>query len=312
MNQDKNKPLKLGVLVTTGVLLFVILVYMIGSRGNLFSSTNTFYANFKDIKGVVKGNNIRLAGINIGTVKSIEMNVNNEVVLELSIREKYGQHIYKDAIVELGQDGLMGNKLVYINAGTASKGIAIDGDTLNVKNGIDMTEIITKVANVVDNMGATVGSLQSITAKIDSGKGDIGKLLNEATLVPNLNNSLSLLNGTLADVQNITRKVNSGEGDLAKLINSDEITTETTQILTKLQTTTQTAETMINELENTASALNNGGGIAAKLINDEALAKQVDTTVVNVNDALLQLSSAAKAIEESWIVRLFSKKKKEK
>ena len=73
MNKTINEKLKLGVFVIIGSLLFIVAVYLIGNRQNMFTKTFSISANFNNISGLILGNNVRYSGINVGTVKSIEI-----------------------------------------------------------------------------------------------------------------------------------------------------------------------------------------------------------------------------------------------
>ncbi|HCW09116.1 MAG TPA: MCE family protein, partial [Cytophagales bacterium] len=64
---------KLGIFVTSGILFLIFSLYMIGRNKNLFSSTFNISANFNNVNGLAPGNNVRFAGIDVGTVGRIEI-----------------------------------------------------------------------------------------------------------------------------------------------------------------------------------------------------------------------------------------------
>ena len=98
MNKTINEKLKLGVFVIIGSLLFIVAVYLIGNRQNMFTKTFSISANFNNISGLILGNNVRYSGINVGTVKSIEMINDSVIKVDMKIEEKMVKHIKKDAI----------------------------------------------------------------------------------------------------------------------------------------------------------------------------------------------------------------------
>ena len=77
-NTDSQK-LKLGLFVIIGTILFIIAVYLIGQKESMFKKTFTISAYFQNVNGLIKGNNVRYSGINIGNVNSIEM-VNDSTI----------------------------------------------------------------------------------------------------------------------------------------------------------------------------------------------------------------------------------------
>src|SRR5690554_4679100 len=102
--KNTKKALRLGIFVAAALILFVVAVYLIGSKGNLFSPTKDVFSSFKDIRGLVVGNNVRFAGINVGTVKNIRIISDTSVVVTMSIREDYSKYIYKNSKVQIGQE----------------------------------------------------------------------------------------------------------------------------------------------------------------------------------------------------------------
>ena len=57
------------------------------------------------------------SGINIGTVRAIEMVNDSTIRVDMIIEEKIIAHIKKNAIATIGSDGLVGNMIVNIVPG---------------------------------------------------------------------------------------------------------------------------------------------------------------------------------------------------
>ncbi len=71
MNKETLHNIRLGIFVMAGILLLITGLYFIGSNTNMFSKTITLYVTFKNVSGLKAGNNIRYAGIDVGTVEDI-------------------------------------------------------------------------------------------------------------------------------------------------------------------------------------------------------------------------------------------------
>ena len=74
---------KLGAFVLGGLIVLVLLLYMIGRNRNLFEPTYVLKASFKNVEGLVSGNNVRYAGIQAGTVKKIK--ILNDTTIEVTM-----------------------------------------------------------------------------------------------------------------------------------------------------------------------------------------------------------------------------------
>ena len=305
-----KQALRLGIFVASALLLFVVAVYLIGSKQNLFSSNTDLHASFRDIRGLMPGNLVRFAGINIGTVKDIRIVADSSVVVTLSIRYDYTDFIYKNSQVQIGQEGLMGGKIVLISTGDPATGKVEKDDYLPVADGLDIQAMIAQATEMLEEAKGTVASLRSIADKMDHGEGDIARLLNEQSLTSGFETATDRLNESLADINNITGKISNGEGDLGKLIQSDSITTEVNRIMAGLSITTQRADSLVNELHQTSYSLNHGEGVLPRLLHDKEMGLNVDTAIAKVDHGVVQVTRAAETIASSWIFRLFSKKRK--
>ena len=79
-----NKPfnnIKLGVFILLGLLFLILLLYMIGRNRNMFGSNFKLKARFENVQGLKAGNNVRFGGIEVGTVKKV--NILNDTTMEV-------------------------------------------------------------------------------------------------------------------------------------------------------------------------------------------------------------------------------------
>ena len=309
MKDNTNKALKLGVFVAFAILLFVIAVYLIGSKNNYFNPSITIHTSFRDIRGLMEGNNVRFSGINVGSVKKIAMVADSAVLLDLSVSKDYAKFIYRNSVAEIGQEGLVGNKLVTISSGTPESGLIENGSYLKARKSIDYDKMLEESRDILTQIREAATGLKSVAQKIDQGKGDLGKLVNENTITTELQVSVTKLNTALTNIDGITRKINNGEGDLGKLINNNDITTNAQEILTGLKQTTQKADSTVGNLQKATESINRGEGTINRLLNDSITAYKIDTAIFKLNNSLDQFTKTARAIEDSWFIRIFPKKK---
>ena len=62
---------KLGIFIFLGSTLLVILIFLLGNKDQLFASTFTVKAYFKNTEGLRNGASVRFGGIDVGAVKEI-------------------------------------------------------------------------------------------------------------------------------------------------------------------------------------------------------------------------------------------------
>jgi|SRR6185312_3031376 len=188
-NKTGNK-IKLGVFVSIGLLLFIVGIYFIGERQQLFSQTFEISATFKDIGGLQLGNNVRFSGINVGIVEDIQQVTDSTVKVGMQINEATRKFIKKNAKAIIGSDGLMGNKIVSIIPGPPGQKEVSDNDVIQAIQPVSMDEILNKVKTSTDNAASISSDLAGIMKNIHEGKGTIGKLLMDSTMAQNVGQAM--------------------------------------------------------------------------------------------------------------------------
>ncbi len=312
MAHSKNKILRLGLLVATGLFLFIITIYYLGSKQNLFSSTITVKSYFNNVKGLVEGNKVRYSGITIGTVSDIKIVSDSSILVEMLIDKDVKEFIRKDSKVKISSDGLMGSKIVEIQPGSSHTGSITDNDVLNVTNSVDIDEVLEEANNMIQDGKVVAKNLMEITDKMNNGKGDFAVLLNEDNITSKLDKVGNEMLDFGTSANEIVEKVNNGEGDLGKLINDTTITADYRVLMNNFDTITRKTKSLAEELNRYGMQLNAGSGILYKLAYDSVMANKIDTTVTKVSNSVDNINGAAETVENSWIFNLFSKKKNRK
>jgi phospholipid/cholesterol/gamma-HCH transport system substrate-binding protein len=188
-NTTSNK-VRLGMFVSLGITLFIIGVYFIGERQQLFRSTFRLSGVFRDVSGLQAGNNVRLAGINVGSVDNIRIVSDTSIRVEIVIDEETRKYIKKDAIASIGSEGLMGNRILIINPGTGGKMQIENNDIVTTVQPVNMDEIMASLKTTIDKTSSITSDLSKITNNIQSGKGTIGRLLMDPSLARNFDSSI--------------------------------------------------------------------------------------------------------------------------
>ena len=85
-HSDKFK-IRLGLFVAGGIALFVIAIFFIGKQKNLFDDVFKISANFNNVSGLQIGNNVRFAGITVGTVDNIRILNDSTVKVDMLIKK---------------------------------------------------------------------------------------------------------------------------------------------------------------------------------------------------------------------------------
>ncbi|HET6245082.1 MAG: MCE family protein [Bacteroidetes bacterium] len=210
MKKTTGNNIRLGILVSTGFILFIAGIYFIGQKENLFSSTFHISGIFKDVSGLQVGNNVRFSGINVGIIESIQQITDSTVKVDMVINENSRHFIKKNAKALIGSDGLMGNKIMLIIPGTPGEKELSDNDFIETSQPVNMDEILLNLKITSENAATITTDFAAIMANISKGNGTIGKLFMDTVFAKNLDQTIkNLQHGTKGFEENMDAAKNS-------------------------------------------------------------------------------------------------------
>lgn len=197
MDKSKEKfKVRLGLFVIVGMLLFVAAIFVIGRQKNLFDPVFKVTATFYNVSGLQVGNNVRFAGINVGTVDNIEILNDSMVVVDMVIKTSVQKFIKRDSEVGIGSEGIIGDKLLVISAGSVDAPVARDGERLASTEPIETDAIMASLEVTALNAELISADLADIVGNINSGKGILGKLITDTTMARDITKTIDNLEST--------------------------------------------------------------------------------------------------------------------
>jgi phospholipid/cholesterol/gamma-HCH transport system substrate-binding protein len=223
MQTTNSKKLRTGIFAAIGIVILMAGIFIIGKKKNLFGDTFHIYGTFNNVGGLQEGNNIRFAGINVGTVQDISIISDTLIRVDMVLQKKIRAFLKSNSFASIGSDGLMGDKLITITPGTANNVLLPSGGKILTVNPLDFEKSIAKLTKVADNAEIISAQLAAISIQIHDGKGSMGRLLYSDALAKGLEgtvNNASNLTGSLAS---ITSEIKSGKGSLGRLLYSDTL-----------------------------------------------------------------------------------------
>ncbi|MCW3119401.1 MAG: hypothetical protein JWM28_3483 [Chitinophagaceae bacterium] len=209
MNITSSQKIKTGSFVLVSLILLFLIIFVIGKQKKLFGRSFSVYTNFKNIAGTREGNFVRFAGINIGTVANIALINDTTVRLLLSLDKSVQPHLKKDAIATIGSDGLMGDKLIILHAGSGGNSAPAlkNGETLGSVDPVDVDRIMNNLSRVSANAEAITSGLSLIVEKINHGEGSIGRMMTDDKIARKLEGTLERASETVTSIKNTASKV---------------------------------------------------------------------------------------------------------
>jgi phospholipid/cholesterol/gamma-HCH transport system substrate-binding protein len=302
-----------------GLVFLVLTLYLIGKNRNLFGATYVLKARFENVQGLKPGNNVRYAGIDVGTVKKID--ILNDTLLEVSIilEDRMLQVIRKNALASIGTDGFVGNKLVNILPSHYPAELAQEGDVLGVKKSLDTDELIRSFSKTGTDISGLTASIRKTFDNLNSSQ-ELWSLLND----PQLSNSIrrsalniekasastdSIMNGLHLLVQNL----NEGKGTVGQLLRDTAASHELKEAIVKMEGAGFQAQQLLLQLQDLTELvkndLNAGSGPLGALIKDTAMTSNLRKSIQGINKGAGSFNQVMEAIKHSFLFRPYFRKR---
>jgi len=201
---------RLGAFIVLTLAVLGAGVFFIGSREFLFSSTYKLKTQFDNVAGLASGANVLVGGVTSGTVQSIALphNPGEKVTVVVELNKSTHEILKQDSVASIETEGLLGNQYLAISFGSAGQAEVRNGDTIASLPPLQMSEllksasgILTSSQQAIDNATMATAHLNSVSAKIDSGQGTVGALVNDKELYTNLEQTTATLHATMLQAQ---------------------------------------------------------------------------------------------------------------
>jgi len=314
MNESPNKrAVIVGVFVFIGLIFLLAGILIVGNMRETFKRKMNVVSLFDDVAGLQKGNNIWLSGVKIGTVDKLNFYGKSQVEVSMSIDTKAQQFIPKDSKVKISNDGLIGNKILVIYGGTENGPVMQEGDTLGVEKTFTSEDVINTLQENNKNLLAITNDFKTISKKLASGEGTIGKLLNDTSVYENINAATKSLQSATVKAQQLIGSLSdfsSGlnkKGTLANELTTDTIVFKSVKAsVLQLQQMADTASVFIANLKKAGSDPHSTVGV---LLHDEESGARLKETIRNLESSSKKLDEDLEAAQHNFLLRGFFKKK---
>src|SRR5664279_5451988 len=299
---------RLGLFVALAVLAAAIILERVGTLESFRHGkhVNALFNNIQDLK---IGDHVKMAGVEIGRVETIQLTTNR---VQVRMKVHPDAEVKTDSTATVKFTGLLGQNFVSIDFGTPQGEPLKDNQYVATAEQADLSAMMQKIDNVAsgvenltksftgvnidtligplrdliqtnkETLTATISNAQAITFEISSqisqGKGTLGKLIKDEALyntalstISNLQDTASEIKSTVADARKVVDQVNAGQGTVGKLLKDETLYRETTESMTNLKEILQ--------------KVNQGKGTVGKLVNDQEFYRNAKLTLQKLDQA---------------------------
>ncbi len=305
--------LKTGIVATISMIVVGALIFLLTGNGTLFEGQALLRTFMADSAGMAENAPVRLNGILVGHIKSVKLSGSTAprrtVEVDMVVPDKYLPDIPEDSQAAISAANLLGDKYINITRGTHKKH-AEDGGELGSLQTQDVPEILAQSSSLLSQFQTILGRLDGLLTVVESGQGNIGKLLKDDSLYDKLN-------ATVGEVQQLVKDVHNSDGTISHLLYDHEFFNQIKapiarldDMLAEIQKKNGTAGKLlydtrlhdealgaikdtrdtIAEAKRMIDDLNAGKGTAGKLLKDEDVANQIDAVARKLSIAMDQIN----------------------
>ena len=314
MEKTTPQKIRLGLFVITGSLLFILAIYLIGEKQKMFGNTYQLSCIFDNVSGLQLGNNVRYSGINVGTVRSIEMINDSTIKVNMNIDKAIFKHIKKDAVATIGSDGLVGNMIINILPGHGENRSVTYGDLILSKNRIRTDDLLSTLNITNQNAALLTVDLLKITKEINQGKGTVGMLLNDPLMATELKQTMHYLKLTSKGSAESVAKLNelitvlNKKDNVIGVMKDTAVAHQIKTIVSNLDHSSKEISKVVTNLNATVLNIKDGKGAINYLTNNPTLVRKIDSTMTNINEASFRLNEDLEALKHNFLFRGYFKK----
>jgi ABC-type transporter Mla subunit MlaD len=287
----KHRNLFVGLFILIPLVVLPCFLVYTFLKTDILEKWDFLYVKYGNAGGLARNAAVTILGMKVGYIENAGLNDGGYIDVKMKVKRQYLHLVKKDSKARLQQKNVaIGDWEIELTEGTKGAASVHSGDTLE-------SVILAPLAKTLDQVTKTVETLQQILQNILDGKGSVGKIFKEDTLVNlaksierNANGLIVRAHATLERVDSVLIKV-AQIGDKGKqvadsivvisgkvvrlitdvnlLVNSVATTSQDLPgVMTRVQGDISEVELMLKALQNNFLIKSGINSLADPLLND--------------------------------------------
>lgn len=271
-----------GVFVLLALAVIFGLIFINSRTSHLFEERIPYHAYLKNAQGVTTESIVKISGIEVGRVSSIDIAPDNRVHLELFVYKRFQNLLRSDSRASLSKLSVLGKAVIDISAGSVEASLLPEGATLNIEEPKSLDELMADLAPVMEKVTQIVDGVATLVQAVEPG--DVTTTSREMAR-------------TLESMRVISEQIAAGRGAFGQAVFSPEVEQHVTGSLANLEAMLRSADRRLAEMQPlladagaiTAEGRNTTRELTALAAEAKDLVNQMNTAMGTVNVELQQL-----------------------
>lgn len=220
MNRSSEIEIKVGIFVSLGLALIMLSIALLGGGQAIFESNDFYHAKFNQIEGLVEGATVKISGVRVGQVSSINfLRDSNLVDVTFSVTKKFAGAVHVNSTVGVQTQGMLGDRFIVIETPSTDTPIAANGAELKVSAGRELKDYLTDADEVLDRLKTSLEHMDTILGSFSRDNRADTFFRNISGFSTRLNDSGKGLGDSMDHFRSIMGKIDNGEGTIGALVN---------------------------------------------------------------------------------------------
>lgn len=231
--KEKTNLFKAGVFMSLMILVLMIFIIMMGEEGHWLSEKTSLKALVPSAQNLKQGAAVQLKGINVGTVKNIQINDTDNVLLELSLDSSHLHWITRGSSVKIDSQGLVGDKMAVIEINPkSSEKFDPQSDFLKPHQSLLMPGLSDQGGKIADKMNRALIKFEILLDQLTKDENIYVTLNNLNKASVGLDRLISSFEkedvakkmaSSLEGIDSIVNRAQTGPGTIHSLLYEDEL-----------------------------------------------------------------------------------------
>jgi phospholipid/cholesterol/gamma-HCH transport system substrate-binding protein len=304
MDDTTRTSRKVGLFVVIALAIIGGLILNFSKGASVFRPSYTITVQAENVGGLVSGAGVMMAGVPIGSVRSMDLSPDGKVVLiRCKILKRYP--IHSDARFGIEQSGFLGDQFISITPTDNVGKVLVNNAVVRAESPFNLQDAARSAVGLVKKLDSAATRIDSAILRVEKEILSDETLANLKSVFANAKRLTEQAESTLTEVQSLVqtsrptleRTLASAQRFSGRLdtLGSQLLTVRTNlsslisnvdslvvSNRTSIQGSLENIEVASKDLRELLSHLNSGRGVAGGLLKDEQLRRQIDQLVENL------------------------------
>jgi phospholipid/cholesterol/gamma-HCH transport system substrate-binding protein len=310
-----RRNIAVGIFIITGLTLFGLGIFLVGSSHEAFTHHVLLYTEFADLDGITKGSKVQVAGMDAGQVTKIDVpqSPNGQFRVQMKVEDQLHGLVRTDSIVTVDTEGVVGDAFLTIHPGSPNVGVAQADSVLQSKAPITLSDLLNhglgvmndadttmkqlggKLNVALDGVNGAVGNANDLLVGLKEGRGTAGMFLRDDKMAAQIRETMTNVQSTTSNLNQASVRVNGIVAD----VQQRQLPQKLDETIGKIDSASSQANATIGQVrQSLAQALGpDADGVTA--------AENINETLSNINAATGNMAEDTEALKHNFFFKGF-------